>query len=127
MRVETERELLMMLFANTQLQIELIDSIRDTTFFKKTYKDITKKLQNANIKKIQQIFKMMDNAGEDKQMFEFAFAKSTEACETLIKAVEGNTLENLIAMLRALSNGEIKQMDETKHKKIMNQLETLQL
>ena len=125
MTKEAERELLMLLFANTQLQIELMDRISKTEIFNSRYKDMTKKIQASNTKKINKLFSLMDKEGEDKKYFEFAFRKSTEACESFINSVENHTLENVIIFLKALNDGEVLQMPEGKHKKILNQLEPI--
>ena len=127
MKPEAQRELLMMLFANTQTQIQILDEMPNTTFFTQGYKSLCKKMQAANIEKIDKLFGKMDTFGDDRKYFEYAFRKSQDVSEQIVKCIENHSLETLLVMLKALNDGQLLQMDEGKHKKMMSQLKPLEI
>ena len=127
MNPSAQIELMMMQFANVQTSILILDELPNTDFFTHGYKQLCNKMHTANIDKVEKLFKKMKTGGDDLKDFEYAFNKSQEVSDQMIKCIQNNSLGALLAMLKALNAGEIKQMDETKHKKIMNQLEPLEV
>jgi len=143
MNPSAQGELLMMMFANTQTQIILLDKLKETDFFKLGYKQLCNRIQDANIGKINDMFALMDYISanpdkkekslkkdpdylENRKHLEEGFNVSQEVSDQMITCIENHSLGTLLSMLRTLNAGEIKQMPD-KHKKIMGQLETLEV
>jgi hypothetical protein len=117
-------ELLMLLFANTQTSILLLDEVPKTKVFANGYRQLLNRMQAANVDKVKQLYASMGEFPEDQQSFEYAFGRSQEVSEQMIKCIKNNSLDTLLAMLKALNDGEIKVLP-SKHNKIMKHLEPL--
>ena len=127
MNPSAQLELMMLQFANVQTSVLILDELPNTDFFTHGYKQLCNKMHHANIDKINKLFGKMNTGGTDLKDFEYAFNKSQEVSEQMIKCIKNHSLGSLLAMLKALNDGEIKQMPDGKHKKIMGQLETLEV
>lgn len=143
MNPSAQGELLMMIFANTQTQINLLDKLPETDFFKQGYKQLCNRIQYANIGKINDMFALMDyisanpykkekslkkdpNYLENRKHLEEGFNVSQEVSDQMIICIENHSLGALLAMLRTLNAGEIKTLPD-KHTKIMKHLEPLKV
>ena len=127
MNPSAQIELMMLQFANAQQSILILDELPETDFFTGRYKRLCKEMHHDNLATINKLFKKMNTGGDDLKDFEYAFNKSQEVSEQMIKCIQNNSLGALLAMLKALNDGEIKQMPDGKHNKIMKHLETLEV
>lgn len=102
-------ELMMLQFANIQTSVLILDELPNTDFFTGRYKTLCKQMHHANLAVINKLFKKMNTSNGDLKDFEYAFNKSQEVSEQMIKCIKNHSLETLLVMLTALNDGEIKQ------------------
>lgn len=117
-----EANLMMMLFANTQLQIELLDEVSNTRFYNQSYKSLTNNLQKRNEPIIENLFKNFKEFGDQEETAQIFFNQTVEAVELFKEAIKNTNIENFIALMKAVRDGELMMFDENKHKKIERQL-----
>lgn len=127
MNPSAQIELMMLQFANTQTSVLILDELPNTAFFTGRYKKLCKDMHHANLAAINKLFKKMNTGGPDIKDFEYAFNKSQEVSEQMIKCIKNHSLETLLVMLTALNDGEIKKVDEHKHKKMVSQFKPLEV
>lgn len=125
--MKPEANKIMMLFANTQLAIELCDEVRNTSFYGQSYKSLINNLQKRNEAIIKGLFDNFEDFGDQYDTASQFFNQTTEAAELFIKAIENNNIENFISLMKAVNDGELLMMDENKHKKIAKQLKPLEI
>jgi hypothetical protein len=112
----------MMYFASAQLQIQIIDSLKGTSMYRQKVKNISNKLikeLESDIDDLYSVDKMTDTA----QVF---FAKTCDAVDTFISAVENSDIDLFITLLKEFRDGNIAVMDGQKHKKILDQQKKLE-
>ena len=122
-----EANLMMMLFANTQLQIELLDEVSNTRFYNQSYKSLINNLQKRNEPIIEGLFKNFKEFGDQEETAQIFFNQTVEAVELFKEAIQNTNIENFIVLMKAVRDGELMMFDENKHKKIAGQLKPLEV
>jgi hypothetical protein len=122
MRDETNKaNLALVFFANTQIQLELIDRLKGTQLYSQKLKNLCNQVEKENEKLISQLYGKMDDTIEP------YFHMTVEMTETLMDIVEKGDIEVLIHLLKEYRDGNISVVDENKHGKILNQMDKLKI
>lgn len=114
-------KLAMVFYANCQLQLELLDELRNTSLFKHRYKSLIKSITTETEQYIAQIFAHLNDEQTELQFHQVAALN--EAFLNAIKSREVSDMATLKALLIEYTNGSIGILPENKHKKIFGQLE----
>tara|TARA_R110000772_G_scaffold236163_1_gene347791 strand:- start:86 stop:442 length:357 start_codon:yes stop_codon:yes gene_type:complete len=117
--MKPEIKLALAYFANTQMQIELIDELKMTRLYKHKIKNLSNQIQKENEILISNLF---EGLNEDAEMY---FHKSVEMVEILIDSIKNGKIEILIQLLKEYKEGNISIVDENKHSKMLNQMDKL--
>ena len=124
---ESQRQLLMMLVAANQITVNLMDELPEYAMFRQDFKSQSNKYQKVLLGKVEHLYGLMDKTGDQKVIFEQAYNQCQDAIDVLIKCVKNGDIEPVLAVLKALNDGEILQLPEGKHKKIASQLKPIEI
>lgn len=95
-----------MLFANAQIQLELIDKLKGTSLYRQSLKNQYNKVQIENEKLINQFHQGMN--GEAEMMF----YQITRIAENFVKAIEKKDINVVDAFLKDYLNDRLKIEEE---------------
>ncbi len=124
---QSDGKLIMMLFANTELQISIIEEVGETSFYNKEYKKLLQNIQRRNELIIEGLFKRFKDYGARENEVGIYFNKTVEACNLFKEAVKNSNVDRFIELMKAVRDGELMIFDENKHSKIAKQLKKLEI
>jgi len=91
-----------MLFANAQVQLELIDRLKGTSLYRQSLKNQYKKVQTENEKLINSIYNGISNESEMK------LYQLTRVSENFVKAIHKKDIDVIDAFLKDYLNGDLR-------------------
>ena len=95
-----------MLFANAQIQLELIDRLKGTALYRQSLKNQYNKVQKENEKLINSFHKKINNEAE------MMFYQITRVAENFVKAIETKDINVIDAFLKDYINGNLRIEEE---------------
>ena len=101
-----EIKLAIAFFASTQMQIEIIDKLRDTKLYDKTNLTRLKKIQQTSERLIKTLYKSLQVEGD------LYFQKTVTMVETVIDVVENQDIDLFINLMTEFKNGGLIVVDE---------------
>lgn len=117
--MKEEIKLAIAFYANTEMQIDLLESLKGTTLYNQRFKQLAKQLQKECERSIEKLFEGMD---DETSTF---FNQSVEMSEVFIKAIKKGDIAILIELMKEYSSGNISVVDGGDHKKFLGQLEKI--
>ena len=98
-------------FAATQIMIELTDQMKGSTMYNfKAQKNLVK-CQAYNEEVIEKLFKTFGGNEE----YERYFNKSVSFVETILKSINNNDIDDVIALIEAFESGNVKVVADDEH------------
>ena len=120
-RKEQLLQVSMALHASCQMQINLIDELKNTTLYKQKIKGLSNQLMPELEKTIEGLYDS-DKMTIEAQQF---FHQMEDMMESFVDVLKIRKIDDLLALMHEFRDGKIKIIPEGKHKKIFNQLDSI--
>ncbi len=104
--MDKNTKLALMLFANTQITLELLDELEGTLLSSRKERNLLKRVQSINEFRINKLYKELDNDTQD------IIQQTTKAVETTIRASAELDLGLYIQLMDDLRTGKIKVIED---------------
>lgn len=117
--MKSKLKLLISFFALCQMMIEVIDELRGTSAFNHLLKNLCNKVSKECEKEIKRLYEALN---EDSEKY---FYQTVDMVETMILVIKEKDLDLFIQLLKDFREGNVCIVDDNKHKKMLNQMETI--
>ena len=106
--MDKNTKLALMLFANTQITLELLDELEGTLLSSKKERNLMKRVQERNEYRINKLYKELDDDTQD------VINQTVSAVETTVRAASELDLGLYIQLMDDLRTGKIKVVEDEK-------------
>ena len=104
--MDKNTKLALMLFANTQITLELLDELEGTLLSSRKEKNLLKRVQSINEFRINKLYKKLDDNTQD------VVNKTVTAVETTVRCAAELDLGLYIQLMEDLRKGKIKVVED---------------